>query len=131
MGSLAAQSFSKQAATLPGLLNNAAKTDTLKVLAVMVEFQEDKYDATTGTGKFGSHYTKTYGDTILDPLPHDANYFSDHLLFAKNYYKKVSKGKLDLVYKVLPQVVTVSKYMRDYSPGYNSNDLSPLGYFAQ
>lgn len=131
MGSLSAQSFSKQVATLPGELNNTGNADTLKILAVMVDFQADKYDATTGTGKFGSHYTKTYGDTILDPLPHDASYFSDHLLFAKNYYKKVSKGKLDLTYKVLPQVITVSKYMRDYSPGYNSSDLSPLGYFAQ
>ncbi len=129
LGSLSAQSFVK--------LNNATQNskmfnaDTLRILAVMVEFQADKYDATMGTGKFGSHYTKSYGDTILDPLPHDANYFEDHLLFAKNYFKKVSNGKLNISFKVLPQSITVSKYMKDYSTGYKSNDFSPLSEFAK
>jgi hypothetical protein len=131
MGSASAQSFNKHLSTIPGKAVLSTASDTLKILAVMVDFQEDKYDATIGTGKFGSHYTKVYGDTILDPLPHDSNYFSDHLLFAKNYYKRVSKGKLEIKYNVLPQVITVSKNMRDYSPTYNSNDLTPLGQFAQ
>lgn len=96
----------------------------------MVEFQEDRYDGTTGTGKFGSHYTKAYGDTILDPLPHNAEYFADHLEFAKNYFKKVSKGKVQIDYHVLPDVITVSKTMRDYVPGYNSNDFSPVADFS-
>ncbi|MEK6553482.1 MAG: hypothetical protein AABZ54_08555, partial [Bacteroidota bacterium] len=104
--------------------------DTLKILAVMVDFHEDKYDATIGTGKFGSHYTQAYGDTILDPLPHNANYFSDHLLFAKNYYQKVSRGKLNISYKVLPDVITVTKTMRDYVPAYQSKDFTPLANFA-
>lgn len=110
---------------------STASSGTLRILAVMVEFQEDKYDATTGTGKFGSHYTKAYGDTILDPLPHDANYFSDHLLFAKNYFKKVSRGNLEITYLVLPEVITVSKTMREYSPGYQSNDFTPLGNLSE
>lgn len=110
---------------------SAVNSGTLRILAVMVEFQEDRYDATTGTGKFGSHYTKVYGDTILDPLPHNANYFSDHLLFAKNYFSKVSKGKLDLTYTVLPEVITVSKTMREYSPEYQSKDFTPLGKLSE
>ena len=110
---------------------SALSSGTLRILAVMVEFQEDTYDATIGTGKFGSHYTKTYGDTILDPLPHDANYFSDHLLFAKNYFRKVSNGKLDIVYKVLPEVITVSKTMREYSPEFQSKDFTPLGNLSE
>ncbi|KAF0153248.1 MAG: FG-GAP repeat protein [Ignavibacteria bacterium] len=131
LGSITAQSFNKIYQTLPNQVQRYSYSDTLKILAVMVEFQEDKYDATIGTGKFGSHYTKSYGDTILDPLPHNAEYFSDHLLFAKNYFSKVSKGKLNIAYKVLPEVITVSKTMREYVPGYKSKDLTPLGKFSE
>lgn len=129
LGSLSAQSFVKHFALQAN--NKATYGDSLRILAVLVEFQEDKYDATIGNGKFGSHYSRNYGDTILDPLPHDAFYFEDHLLFAKNYFKKVSKGKLNISYKVLPEVITVSKTMREYSPGYQSNDLKQLANFSE
>ncbi|MFA5805010.1 MAG: T9SS type A sorting domain-containing protein [Melioribacteraceae bacterium] len=130
LGSLSAQSFVKQYNSGFNQNRSILSNDTLKILAVMVDFQEDKYDATIGTGKFGSHYTQAYGDTILDPLPHNANYFSDHLLFAKNYYQKVSRGKLNISYKVLPDVITVTKTMRDYVPAYQSKDFTPLANFA-
>src|SRR3989339_441632 len=76
LGSITAQSYNKRFAVPQNQVQNISSSDTLKILAVMVDFQEDKYDATIGTGKFGSHYTQAYGDTILDPLPHNANYFS-------------------------------------------------------
>lgn len=131
MGSLSAQSFVKN--STPIFLNNSKLSNdhVIKILAVMVEFQEDKYDGTTGNGKFGSHYTQVYGDTILDPLPHNVSYFEDHLEFAKNYFNKVSKGKVSVEYKVLPEIITVSKMMRDYVPSYNSNDYTPIGIFAK
>ncbi len=132
LGSISAQSFVEKVIHNPSpVLKNFSSADTLKILAVMVDFQEDKYDATIGTGKFGSHYTKNYGDTILDPLPHDANYFSDHLLFAKNYFKKVSHGKLNINYKVLPEIITVSQTMRNYVQEYQSKDLTQLANFAK
>src|SRR3989339_1176819 len=112
LGSLSAQSFVKPYNSGFNQNGSVLSNDTLKILAVMVDFQEDKYDATIGTGKFGSNYTQAYADTILDPLPHNADYFSDHLLFAKNYYQKISRGKLNLTYKVLPEVITVTKTMR-------------------
>src|SRR3989339_277986 len=127
---LSAQSFLKLYNQDFNRNSSALVNDTIKILAVMVDFQEDKYDATIGTGKFGSNYTQAYGDTILDPLPHNANYFSDHLLFAKNYYQKISRGKLNLTYKVLPEVITVTKTMRDYVPEYQSKDFTPLANFA-
>jgi len=130
LGSLSAQSFVKPFNSGFNQNRSVQSNDTLKILAVIVDFQEDKYDATIGTGKFGSHYTQAYGDTILDPLPHDANYFSDHLLFAKNYYQKISRGKLNISYKVLQDVITVSKTMRDYVPAYQSKDFTPLANFA-
>jgi M6 family metalloprotease-like protein len=131
LGSLSAQSFVKHFPESKQLVKNFNGNDSLKILAVMVEFQEDRYDATVGNGKFGSVYTQDYGDTIIDPLPHDAQYFEDHLLFAKNYFRKVSNGKVNISYKVLPEVITVSKYMRDYTPAYNSNDYTPMGNFTK
>ncbi|MCX6168171.1 MAG: T9SS type A sorting domain-containing protein [Ignavibacteriales bacterium] len=132
LGSTSAQSFVERTIHDPSpILKNLSSSDTLKILAVMVDFQEDKYDATIGTGKFGSNYTQDYGDTILDPLPHNANYFSDHLLFAKNYFNKISRGKLNINYKVLPEIITVSQTLRNYVQEYQSKDLTPLANFAK
>ncbi|MBU1100989.1 MAG: T9SS type A sorting domain-containing protein [Bacteroidetes bacterium] len=129
LGSLAAQSFVGFGANES--YQSITSSDTLNILAVMVEFQEDNYDATIGNGKFGSIYTQAYGDTILDPLPHNSSYFSDHLEFAKNYYQKVSGGKLNVEYFVLPEVVTVNGFMRDYWPSYDSESFLPLANLAQ
>lgn len=129
LGSLAAQSFVGSGANKS--LQSITSQDTLNILAVMVEFQQDNYDATIGDGKFGSIYTQAYGDTILDPLPHDDNYFSDHLEFSKNYYEKVSGGKLSVEYSVLPDVVTVTGFMRDYWPAYDSENFLALAELAK
>ncbi len=131
LGSVSAQSYVKRFPVDNHNVKSFNNSDSLKILAVMVEFQEDRYDATVGNGKFGSIFTQDYGDTIIDPLPHDAQYFEDHLLFAKNYYKKISNRKVNLSYKVLPEVITVSKYMRDYVPEYNTDDFTPTGYFTK
>ncbi len=103
--------------------------DTLKILAVMVEFQEDRDAATFGNGKFGTIYSKEYGNSIIDPLPHDANYFENHLLFVKNYFQKASKGKQNISYQVLPQIVTVTERMRIYSP--ENDEVTPLANLAK
>lgn len=105
--------------------------DTLKILAVMVEFKEDNDANTFGNGKFGSIYSQDYGADILDPLPHNAAYFESHLEFVKNYYSKVSNGQLNISYDVMPNIVTVSKIIRDYSPAPESDDFTGLGEFAE
>ncbi len=133
LGSLSAQSFVGKLNYYPEKARKfSASSDTLRILAVMVEFQKYKDPTTSGDGTFGSIYTQAYGDTILDPLPFDQKYFSNHLEFAKNYFQKVSNGKLNIVYTVLPQVITVSDSMRDYSPPpQKSSDLTNLGKFAK
>ena len=105
--------------------------DTLRIFALMVQFQEDKDDATTGNGRFGALYSKDYGNEIIDPYPHDKNYFESKLLFARNYFYKNSKGKLFIDYKVFDSVITVSKIMRDYSSPPKVDDLKPTANFAQ
>ncbi len=106
-------------------------SNNINILAVMVEFMEDTDGATFGNGTFGSIYKKNYGNSIIDPLPHDKAYFENHLLFAKNYYQKVSNGKVFVNYEVLPNVIKVSKKMRDYSPLPKSTDFTSLADFSK
>lgn len=132
LGSIPAQSFmgklqSSHSLNSPAI--NLSQVDTLHILAVMADFQTDRDGTTFGNGKFGSIYSQDYGQDILDPLPHDKNYFEKHLLFVKNYFEKVSGGKLVIDYTVLPGIVTVSKTMRNYSPPSTSDDFTLLADF--
>ena len=131
LGSISAQKFTGKLNPFPN--KSAAVTftgDTLRILAVMVNFQPDNDASTFGTGKFGSIYTQNYGTKILDPLPHDSSYFASHLEFTKNYFKKVSNGKLNITYNVLPDTLTVSKVMKNYTTLSTSTDFTPLGDYA-
>jgi hypothetical protein len=131
LGSISAQKYSGKLNPFPLKSKTAAfNGDTLRILAVMVNFQADNDASTFGTGKFGSIYTQNYGTKILDPLPHDKQYFESHLEFAKNYFKKVSNSKLNITYNVLPDTLTVSKVMKNYTTLSTSTDFTPLGNFA-
>jgi hypothetical protein len=132
LGSLSAQMFIGKINPIPdNYPQKLSSNDTIKILAVMVDFKEDKDETTYGNGKFGTIYTKDYGTKILDPLPHNKNYFENHLEFTKNYFQKVSKNKIKIVYNILPDIYTVSKTIRNYSPPSNSSDLSLLGSFTK
>lgn len=124
MGSLSAQTFVGKLNPNPG--QTQINSDNINILAFMIDFQEDDDPLTYGTGKFGSLYSEDYGNTILDPLPHDAQYFEDHLLFAKNYYEKVSKGNVNVSFDVFPNVITMPNTMRTYSPPNTGNDMGNL-----
>ena len=132
LGSLTAQNFVNKINPYPNnsplLLNSS---DTLRILAVMVEFQQDNDPTTFGNGKFGSIFSKEYGNSIIDPLPFNKNYFENHLKFAQNYYFKASNQNVNIKYDVLPEVITVSKTMRNYSPEVQSSDLSNVANLAQ
>ena len=131
LGSLSAQSFVGKLNPFPlANADNSAAVDTLKIIAVMVEFQQDADGTTSGNGKFGSIYTQNYGNDILDPLPHDQTYFETHLEFVKNYFAKVSNGQLTIQYTVLPDTFSVSDRMRNYSPPPGSDDFTPIADFS-
>lgn len=128
---LSAQSFIGKLNPFPAASESKIlPEDTLRILAIMVSFQQDADGTTFGNGKFGSVYTQNYGSEILDPLPHDQQYFESHLLFAKNYFSKVSKGKLEIEYTVLPDTFSVSGRMRNYSPAPGSDDFTPVADFS-
>lgn len=97
--------------------------DTLHTLAIMVQFQPDDDSRTTGNGQFDL----SAGDnSILNPPPHDAEYFEYHLEFARRYYKEVSDGRLTIEYTVWDQIFTLSEVMGAYSPR-TPGDFTEIG----
>ncbi len=130
LGSLSAQSFIAQINPYPSGSYNFSAIDTIKILAVMVSFQEDRDGTTFGNGKFGSIYSENYGNDILDPLPHDVAYFESHLQFVQNYFEKVSQNNLHIEFTVLPDTFSVSKRMREYSPSPGSEDFTPIADYS-
>ncbi len=133
MGSISAQSFVGKLNMNPDAsVRKFASNDTLRILAVMADFPKDVDDATFGDGTFGSIYSKDYGTDILDPLPHDKEYFENHLKFVQNYFAKVSDGKLNISFTLLDDILTVSKTMRNYTPSLDDlNDHTPLGNYTE
>lgn len=116
-----------------GYLNSSARVnatpagyrDTVKILALMVDFQNDIDTRTTGTGKF---QLNTDQPNVIDPPPHNSAYFSNKILFVQNYFRKVSKGKLSIVATILGQTVTMPKAMAQYAPteGSRNRELADL-----
>ncbi|MDD5087816.1 MAG: hypothetical protein PHI18_03335, partial [bacterium] len=63
----------------------------VRLCALLVEFQEDDVEGTTGTGRMGTGFDSSL---VIDPLPHDRQYFADHLSFLRDYYETVSRRNL-------------------------------------
>ena len=117
LGSISAQTFSPKISHSTFTNgNHLVEIKDVNILAVMVDFQPDDFELTYGDGTFGSIYSQEYGNDIIDPLPHNKSYFEDHLQFAKNYFSKVSNNNVNVDFTVLPNIVTVSMPMREYSP---------------
>lgn len=89
-----------------------AAQDTLRLLAIMVEFVPDTDVRTTGNGRFDSTLTHP---AIVDPPPHNAAYFNAKLRFVENYFRRVSDGKLIIQGDLLPNVLRVDRTMADYA----------------
>ncbi|RPI01161.1 MAG: hypothetical protein EHM64_16170, partial [Ignavibacteriae bacterium] len=104
--------------------------DTVRILAVMVEFQTDADEQTTGNGKF---LMTAPASPMIDPAPHDSLYFDHKIQFVENYFRKVSNGKLTLTGNVYGQTkrITLSKPMKSYSPPTSTNDNRNLAALAE
>lgn len=98
-------------------MNSVSDPDTIRILAIRVEFLEDNSNLTTGNGTFD---LSTPEDVILDPPPHNRTYFEHQLLALAHYYQTVSNGKLVLESEVYPRqpsrAYAVSQEMSFYSP---------------
>ncbi|MBW7888104.1 MAG: T9SS type A sorting domain-containing protein [Bacteroidetes bacterium] len=98
-------------------------SDTLRILAILVQFAEDNDSRSSGNGMFDLSST---AQKYIDAPPHDSAYFSDHFLFAQNYFRKVSNGKQTLRATVLGKVLTLSKQMKEYAPLNGNHPLTAM-----
>ncbi|CAN5410331.1 hypothetical protein BH10BAC5_BH10BAC5_08390 [soil metagenome] len=100
--------------------------DSFKVVAILVQFQQDEDTRSTGDGRFdlSNRYLNpsTGRDTVIDSPPYDVSYFRDHLNFLKNYYAKSSDGKLNISFDIYNNIFTMPKKMQDYSPQRNETN---------
>jgi hypothetical protein len=111
-------------------------TQGIKVLAVMVQFQTETDGLTTGGGRLtsgtdGLGFLAKYGQTIVDPLPHDTTFFKNHLEFLKNYYNRTSDGKVQIQYTLSPTIYTLPNQMSHYAPPLTGSDNTKLGLMLQ
>ncbi|HQY51936.1 MAG TPA: hypothetical protein PK294_02610 [Ignavibacteria bacterium] len=108
--------------------------DSFKIVAILVQFQEDSDPKSSGNGLFdlSNKYLNpsTGKDTVIDSPPYDSAYFADHLLFIKNYFSKSSKGKVNISYDLYGTVFNLPQQMQAYSPQRNENN-SKLGTLFQ
>jgi len=112
--SAGAQKFSHQLNFNTGLAKPDRAAGKFKILAVMVQFKTDKDTLTSGDGRFD--LSDRYKDTTVDAPPHNRQYFVSHLKFLKNYYSKVSDGKVEIEYYIPDKIYTLPDSMRRYSP---------------
>jgi hypothetical protein len=92
--------------------------DTLTIIAVRVEFQQDENRLTSGDGTFDTENLSYLDNPVItiDPLPHNSLYFESHLQFAKNYFEEVSSNQMTVQYRVLPETYQLPQKMEAYSP---------------
>jgi M6 family metalloprotease-like protein len=100
--------------------------DTIRILAIMVEFQTDNNEQTTGDGTF----QLTGSPAQIDPPPHDSAYFRNKIRFVENYFHKVSNGILTITGSVVPQKIVLPKLMAAYSPPTTGTDNRKLAELA-
>ena len=96
--------------------------DTLRVLALMVEFKKDIDARTSGDGSF----VMTGSQNQIDPPPHDSSFIADKLRFLSNYYRRVSNGSLVIQADLFGPAVKLADSMSAYSPQRAGSD-APLG----
>jgi hypothetical protein len=101
--------------------------DTVRILAVMAQFQADADVGTTGDGRF---VTSAGSDSVIDAPPRNRAYFENHLAFVENYFRKSSKGKLVIRWTVIDSVFTLPSVMSVYSPAKTAAN-TPLAILAR
>ena len=91
----------------------AIQADTIRILALKIEFQTEDPDdpTTTGNGNFDlrslDQFVEEEGHDF-DPAPHNTSYFSSHLEALHNYWWFVSDKTLNLEWDIYPQEETLS-----------------------
>jgi M6 family metalloprotease-like protein len=96
---------------------------TVRILAIRVDFPSDAMESTTGNGQFDYRTPEQFEQEeghVIDQAPHDRLYIERHLEAMKAYYDVASFGQLQLTYRVVPNglqtAYTLPNQMAFYSP---------------
>ena len=97
--------------------------DTLKVLIVRIGFEENRNPSLTTvdpSGDFNYVAPENQDDLLIDPPPHNRDFYQSHLAGLSEYYQYQSGGKLFIEGTVLPEEQEGSYKLSDiadYGPG--------------
>ena len=104
-----------------------------KICAILVEFQTDENNATSGDGKFLTESVDVNldgrsEDFIIDPPPHNEDYFRSQLKALANYYSVASNGniEIDAENSWISPVYILSKTMQEYNPVFETDNTTPF-----
>ena len=124
----------------PSLFNyssNSLDVSQLKgIVGIMVEFVDENTDdpLTSGNGRFltenpdvsfiGYEGINRCSETLLDPPPHTAQYFTSQIIAARNYFNSISDDNINFDYHMIPIVYQVDETMASYAQ--SENDITRL-----
>ena len=107
----------------PKPLGTNTAPQTLRILAIRVDFLPDTTKQTTGSGQFDYRTPEAFEQQeghFIDQSPHDRLYFERHLAAMRTYYQVASFDQLDLSWAVFPSGLTTAytlpHEMAFYSP---------------
>jgi hypothetical protein len=107
-------------APIRALAAAAGDVDTVRVLLIRIAFLTDRMDNLSSIATGGEFDLAPDGQEIIDPTPHDRDYFDSHLLALRNYFHFQSCGRLEIVWDILPEGLEESYKLSDiadYGPG--------------
>ena len=109
------------------LLSSASAqiTGDLKIAFIRISFEKTVYPGFTGNGDYLLTSSDICGKYLIDPPPHDKNYFSSHILAVNNYFKKVSHGNFGI--DVEASKIYPSKNTSSYKLSKSMNYYNELG----
>ncbi len=92
---------------LPDQALAAGEVKTIRILAIKAQFKKETPDdlRTTGDGNFDLRTREQFEAQeghIIDPAPHNNEYFLAHLTALASYYEVVSNGRLTLTFDIYP-----------------------------
>ena len=98
----------------------ASLPDTLRVLLVRVSFQTDREPSLSSISTGGDFDLTSDGSGLVDPTPHNRDYFDSHMRGMRNYFYYQSCGRLEIVWDIIPEGLDDSYKLSDiadYGPG--------------
>jgi M6 family metalloprotease-like protein len=107
---------------LPKQALNADEPQVIRILAIKVNFVKEVPDdpLSTGDGNFDLRTKEQYladEGHLIDPTPHNSDYFNAHLRAHAEYWRVVSNGRLRLEWELYP-VAKDSAYQLDETMAY-------------